>query len=82
MLELLKTLVPFCHILFTSRPHVNPVDTFENFASISIEATEEDLATYFHSELSFSKRLPGFIAKDESLRAGIITGLTKKACGM
>lgn len=82
VLQVLKELSPFYRILITSRPHIEPGETFDSYTTITIEATEEDLATYLHSKLSSSKRLKKFIAKDKKLREDIIAGLTKKACGM
>ena len=82
--ELLHALTQLeCVSLFcTSRSHLEPSDFSVDFATLTIEATDNDLRTFLETKMSLSRRLVSLLQKETSLKEEIIRTITQKASGI
>lgn len=79
---MLTMLEEFTHLFITSRPHLELQTTFANLSRMEITASQSDIQIYLESEISKSRRMSLFTAKDTTLKAQIIDTISRKAEGM
>ncbi|KAL8790643.1 MAG: hypothetical protein Q9213_000491 [Squamulea squamosa] len=82
LLSMLQNVAPFIRIYITSLPHIDPQAGFINMSRLDILAESSDIKAYLESEVSKSKRLSMFTARDTTLKDEIINTVNEKAAGM
>ncbi|KAL8919594.1 MAG: hypothetical protein Q9172_004922 [Xanthocarpia lactea] len=82
LLSMLQKVAPFIRLYITSLPHIDlqagPIKT----ARLEILAKASDIEAFLDSEITKSKRLSMFTAKDTELKEEIIRTVSEKAAGM
>ncbi|PGH05438.1 hypothetical protein GX51_02962 [Blastomyces parvus] len=81
-LYMLQKLDPYIRFFFTARPNVGVLVKFANVSQFEISASNSDIEAYVECEISRSRRLSIFVAKDSKLKEEIVGGIKEKAAGM
>ena len=79
---MLQKVAPFMRLYITSLPHIDLQAGLIKTARLDILAKASDIEAFLDSEITKSKRLSMFTAKDIELKEEIIRSVSEKAAGM
>ncbi|KAL8860761.1 MAG: hypothetical protein Q9178_002791 [Gyalolechia marmorata] len=82
LLSMLQKVAPFIRLYITSLPHIDLQAGLIKTARLDILAKASDIEAFLDSEITKSKRLSMFTAKDIELKEEIIRTVSEKAAGM
>lgn len=82
LLDELRTLQPYVHLLVTSRPSVGALEVFDNALVVEIRAAELDVSTYCLARLRDERRLSNWVRTDPNLQEELTKTLVRNAQGM